>query len=82
MIVLDTTILVYSVGTTHPLADPCRRLIDAIGDGQLAATTTPQVIQEFVQVRARRRGRGDAVDLGRRFVLLLTPLLQISEPDL
>lgn len=31
--VLDTTILVYAVGADHPFAAPCRRLIEAVGDG-------------------------------------------------
>lgn len=33
LIVLDTSVLVYAVGTEHPLRHPCRRLIAAIGDG-------------------------------------------------
>lgn len=82
MIVLDTTVLVYTVGGEHPLAAPCKRLVDLIGDGQIAATTTTQVIQEFVHVRARRGDRRDAVELGARFVALLTPLLPIGEADL
>lgn len=82
MIVLDTTVLVYAVGGAHPLAAPCQRLIDLIGDGQFAATTTAQVIQEFVHVRARRRDRRDAVEIGSRFVALLTPLLPVGEEDL
>ena len=44
MIVLDTTVLVYSVGSDHPLRAPCRSLIEAIGDGEIAATTTVEVI--------------------------------------
>lgn len=35
VIVLDTTVLVYAVGAEHPLRDPCRRLVEAIADGQL-----------------------------------------------
>jgi uncharacterized protein len=64
VIVLDATVLVYAVGGKHPLRDPCRRLVDAVADGSLAATTTVEVIQELVHVRPRRRGRPDAARLG------------------
>ena len=86
MIVLDTTVLVYAVGTEHPLREPSRRLIDAIAAGRVSATTTIEVIQEFVHVRARRQGRADAAKVGRNFAELLAPLLvmpaAVVEPGL
>ncbi len=78
MIVLDTTVLVYAKGAAHPLRDPCRRLIDAIARGKLEATSTVEVIQEFVHVRAQRRGRSDAVQLGGDYADLLAPLLAVD----
>jgi len=80
MNVLDTTVLVYAVGGDHPLARPCRRIIEAIRDGLLDATTTPETIQEFVHVRARRRTRRDAAALGGAYADLLSPLL-VVEPE-
>lgn len=82
MIVLDTTVLVYAKGADHPLRDPCRRLMQAIGEGELAATTTVEVIQEFAHVRARRRTRADAASLARDYAELLSPLLVVGEDDL
>ena len=82
MIVLDTTVLVYAKGTDHPLRDPCRDLIAAIADGRLEATTTVEVIQEFVHVRARRRDRTDAAALGNDYAALLSPLLPVSAEHL
>lgn len=73
---------VYAVGDDHPLADPCRALIGRIGDGRTRATTTVEALQEFVHVRARRRGREDAARLARRFATLLDPLLQLQRTDL
>jgi predicted nucleic acid-binding protein len=75
VIVLDTTVLVYAVGVEHPLREPSRRLVDAIAAGRVHAATTVEVIQEFVHVRARRRGRADAAKAGRNFAELLAPLL-------
>ena len=78
MIILDTTVLVYATGAEHPLRAPCRRVVQAVGEGRLAATTTAEVIAELVAVRGRRRPRADAVEVGRRFTELLSPL---AAPD-
>lgn len=82
MIVLDTTVLVYAKGVDHPLRDPCRDLIAAISDERIDATTSAQVIQEFVHVRTRRRERSDAAALGRDYAELLSPLLSVDHDGL
>lgn len=82
MVVLDTTVLVYAKGAEHPLRDPCRRLIAAVAEGGLEATTTVEAIQEFAHVRARRRGREDAARLARDYAALLAPLLPVTAADL
>lgn len=82
MIVLDTTVLVYAKGAEHALRGPCRDLVAAIAEERIAATTTAEVIQEFVHVRARRRDRGDAATLGRDYAELLSPLLTITRDNL
>ncbi len=82
MIVLDTTVLVYAKGTDHELRDPCRRLIEAIAAGEIEATTTVEAVQEFVHVRARRRGRADAASLGQDYAELLSPLLTVTGEQL
>jgi uncharacterized protein len=82
VIVLDTTVLVYAKGADHPLRDSCRRMIAAIADRRIDATTTVEVIQEFVHVRARRRDRTDAATLGRDYIELLSPLLTVTAEHL
>jgi predicted nucleic acid-binding protein len=82
VIVLDTTVLVYAKGADHSLRDPCRELVAAIAAGRIEATTTPEVVQEFVHVRARRRDRGDAAALGRDYAELLSPLLSVTQEHL
>jgi len=82
VILLDTTVLVYAKGEDHALRDPCRDLIEAISDRLIEATTTVEVIQEFVHVRARRRDRRDAAALGRDYAELLSPLLSPTVEDL
>jgi uncharacterized protein len=82
VIVLDTTVLVYAVGDHHAFREPCRQVIEAVQDGQIEATTTVEVIQEFAHVRARQRPRADAAELARAYVELLAPLLVVEEQDL
>lgn len=82
MIVLDTTVLVYAVGREHPLKEPARALVAAIAAGDVEATTTVEVVQEFVHVRARRHGRHDAASRGRELLRLLSPLLTPGEAEL
>jgi predicted nucleic acid-binding protein len=82
MIVLDTTVLVYAKGAGHPFRDPCRRLVEAITEGAIEATTSVEVIQEYVHVRARRRDRGDAASTGRDYAELLSPLLNVTREHL
>jgi uncharacterized protein len=82
VIVLDITVLVYAVGTDHPFREPCRQLVQAIADEQVRGSTTVEVLQEFVHVRARRRPRDEAVELGAAFADLLSPLLPVSESEL
>jgi uncharacterized protein len=81
VILLDTTVLSYTVGAEHPLREPCRRLLQAHGDGRIEATTTIEIVQEFVHVRARRRPRLDAVTLARHYMAAL-PLLVTRAEDL
>ncbi len=82
MIVLDTTVLVYATGSAHPLREPCRTLVAAIARGDLEASTTVEVVQEFVHVRAKRRPRADAVGLGFACADLLTPFLPVGRVEL
>lgn len=82
MIVLDTTVLVYATGAEHPLREPCRRLVDAVASGRVDATTTVEAVQEFVHVRARRRGRAEAAELGAAYADLLAPLLVVTAAEL
>jgi uncharacterized protein len=82
MIVLDTTVLVYATGLEHPFLEPCHQLVGAITEGTVEATTTSEVIQEFMHVRARRRDRIEAAALARHFTRLLSPLLTVTRDHL
>lgn len=82
MILLDTSVLVYAVGPEHPLWVPCRELMALASDGVVRVTSTVEVVQEFVHVRARRRGRVEAAALGAELAAGLGPLVRPDEGDL
>lgn len=82
MIVLDTTVLVYATGGDHPLRAPARDLVGALASGELRATTTAEVIQEFAYVRARRTDRSRAARLALEFEALLAPLVPVTDAEL
>lgn len=75
MIVVDASVLLYAVGERGAATESCRRLVAAVGDGRLEATTAPHVIQEFAWLFARRRSRGAAATAARWYTTLLSPLL-------
>jgi len=82
VILIDTTVLIYAVGTEHPLRAPCRSVIESIGAGLVAATATVETLQEFAHVRARRRGRADARATTLQYLDLLSPLVQPDRAEL
>ena len=80
VIFIDTTVLVYAVGGEHHYKGTCLEILDHVSSDRLQATTTPEAIQEFAHVHARRRPRPDAMNLATRFSELLGPL-RCSEED-
>jgi predicted nucleic acid-binding protein len=82
LIVLDTTVLAYALGGEHPLQQPSRSIVAALGNGDLRATTTAEVIQELLHVRARRGPRSAAVAEARDAGTLMSPLIAVDEDDL
>jgi uncharacterized protein len=82
VILLDTTILVYAVGADYSLRNPCSQLFEWVADGSVRATTTLEAVQEFTHIRALRRTRADAAELGRNYAIGLSPLAQPELEDL
>lgn len=74
--------LVYATGSDHSLRHPAELLIRAIANGEVQATTTVEVIQEFAHVRSRRSPRPVAVRQARSYAEGLAPLAATSAPDL
>jgi len=53
---IDTAVVMYANGTNHPLREACRSIMAQVGDGQLEAVTSAEVVQEILhRFRSIRR---------------------------
>lgn len=57
MKLIDTNIILYSLGREHPLKEPCRRLIAKITSGEIAANIDVEILQEVLYIYAHRNER-------------------------
>lgn len=57
MKLIDTNIIIYSLGKEHPLKEPCRGLIAKITSGEIAANIDVEVLQEVLYVYTYRNER-------------------------
>jgi predicted nucleic acid-binding protein len=78
VIFVDTSIVMYAAGGDHPLQAPCRRIVDAIGDRSISATTSAEVIQEILHryLSIGRAAGGHA--LAEQTLDLFAPVLPIT----
>ncbi len=53
---IDSAVPLHADGRSHPLREPCRRLIGAAGEGAYEAHASVELLQEYVHV-ARRNGK-------------------------
>lgn len=59
------------MGSDHPLREPCRAIVRLARAGKLDGVASPDLIQEFVHLRARRTGdRVGACEMARDVALL------------
>ncbi len=85
---LDTAVLMYAAGSEHVLRAPCARIVAAVREGELHATTSVEVIQEIVhryvsigRPEAARTMAADTLDLFAP-VLPVTHAVMRRIPDL
>lgn len=45
---VDANIIMYCLGSSHPLREPCRSLLDEMKKGQRVAVTNTEVLQEIL----------------------------------
>jgi predicted nucleic acid-binding protein len=67
---VDTAVIMYAVGSDHPLKAPCQRVLARVAEGDLDAVISVEVVQEiihrFLAVQRPALGAsiaGDTLDL-------------------
>lgn len=85
---IDTAVVMYANGASHPLREACRSIMVQVGDGRLEAVTSAEVVQEilhrFVSIRRPEIGIAMARVTMDAFapVLPITHALMRRVPDL
>jgi predicted nucleic acid-binding protein len=78
---LDSNVFLYAAGREHPLREPCRRALDRVAAGSVAAVTSSEVVREILHVLARRELRKEAVQLSRWVLDLVPDVLPVRRED-
>lgn len=79
---LDTNVFLYAAGGEHPLRTPCQNILRRVASGQLAATTSSEVVQEILYVLARRDLVSEALTLARSVLQLCPALLEVGAREM
>lgn len=59
---IDTNVLIYARGATHPYREPCRAILRAAAKGDIQIEASVEMIQEFAHLLLRRQpDRRDAL---------------------
>jgi predicted nucleic acid-binding protein len=75
---IDTAVLMYAGGASHPLKVPCTRILERVVTGELDAVISVEVVQEILHrfVAIRQPERGAAV--ARNVMDLFAPVLPVT----
>ena len=75
---IDTAVVMYANGTSHPLRDACRAIMIQVGDGQLEAVTSAEVVQEILHRFMAIRRPEIGIEIARVTMDVFAPVLPIT----
>ena len=75
---IDTAVVMYANGTSHPLREPCRAIMIQVGDGQLEAVTSAEVVQEILHRFMSLRRPEIGIDIARVTMDAFAPVIPIT----
>jgi predicted nucleic acid-binding protein len=70
------------LGAPHPLKAPSQHVLERVGEGELDAVTSTEVVQEILYVLIRRGFRETGLKLARHTIELLGGLLPVTQADI
>ena len=68
----------YAGGADHPLRHPCQTILRSVASGELAATTSTEVIQEILHQFLAIRRPQTGVDMANDALDMFAPVLPIT----
>ncbi|HVZ33003.1 MAG TPA: type II toxin-antitoxin system VapC family toxin [Polyangiaceae bacterium] len=80
-IFLDANVFLYAIGADSAHREPCRAVLEAVGQGKLDGITSSEVLQEILHVRARRVSVNDAISAVRAAAGLVADVLPVTLQD-
>jgi uncharacterized protein len=81
IVFVDSNIPMYSAGREHVHRDPSRRLLSAIGAGEVEACTSTEVLQEILYRYSSLRRRDTARDVYNFFTTVCSNVLGVTLAD-
>lgn len=82
MKLIDTNIILYSLGREHPLKEPCRKLIAKIASGGITANIDVEVLQEVLYVYNYRKERIKGITACRYLLDIFPNPLSVSKNEI
>ena len=79
---IDTNILMYAVGTPHPLKEPCLAILKRVSDGEITAVTDTEVFQEIAYRYWSQRKWQVAVEVLSAYHALFDEIYPIEKTQL
>jgi predicted nucleic acid-binding protein len=79
---IDTNIILYSLGREHPLKEPCRSLVAKIASGEIAANIDVEVLQEVLYVYTHRNERAKGIEACRYLLDIFPNPFSVSKNEI
>lgn len=76
---LDTAVLMYAAGRQHPYKGPCADILSRVGQGELNAVISAEVIQELAHRFVHAGQSARASELVRNALDLFAPVIPIGQ---
>ena len=82
MKLIDTNIIMYALGKTHPLKEPCREILQSVACGTIAADIDVEVLQELLYVYSSRGEREKGLKAIEEMLILFPTPFSIRKAEI
>jgi predicted nucleic acid-binding protein len=79
---LDTAILMYATGSSHPYKAACQWVMTRIANGQMVVAIDTEVIQEILHRYGSLRRYADAVSMASDLMILVPQIYPVTAADM